>query len=278
MIDLKARTARIGEHDLREGDGPADRRRTGRDHRCRRSCAAADQRALPDRARVGRRDPDAARARKRRQSGGRRSSARVRAQGIGLCRTEHMFFGEERLLVVQEMIMASDEAAGAGRSSGCCRCSSPISDLRGHVGTAGHDPAARSAPCTSSCPRRTRRVTTGCASGSGSCRRRTRCSARAGAGSVSSFRRSTRCMSVRSSARLAPCRNARTRRRSSRSCTLLVGFAEELRRLRELTVSTASEEGDVRYRRDDDRAAPRLYPRGRDRRICGLLPFSAPTT
>jgi pyruvate,orthophosphate dikinase len=28
------------------------------------------------------------------------------AQGIGLCRTEHMFFGEERLPVVQEMIMA----------------------------------------------------------------------------------------------------------------------------------------------------------------------------
>jgi pyruvate,orthophosphate dikinase len=32
------------------------------------------------------------------------------AEGIGLCRTEHMFFGEERLPVVQEMIMAHDEA------------------------------------------------------------------------------------------------------------------------------------------------------------------------
>jgi pyruvate,orthophosphate dikinase len=31
------------------------------------------------------------------------------AEGIGLCRTEHMFFGEERLPVVQAMIMASDE-------------------------------------------------------------------------------------------------------------------------------------------------------------------------
>ncbi|HZT53940.1 MAG TPA: putative PEP-binding protein, partial [Gaiellaceae bacterium] len=31
------------------------------------------------------------------------------AQGIGLCRTEHMFFGEERLPVMQEMILASDE-------------------------------------------------------------------------------------------------------------------------------------------------------------------------
>jgi pyruvate, orthophosphate dikinase len=31
------------------------------------------------------------------------------AEGIGLCRTEHMFFGEDRLPVVQEMILASDE-------------------------------------------------------------------------------------------------------------------------------------------------------------------------
>jgi pyruvate, orthophosphate dikinase len=32
------------------------------------------------------------------------------AQGIGLCRTEHMFFGDERLPLVQQMIMAADEA------------------------------------------------------------------------------------------------------------------------------------------------------------------------
>jgi pyruvate,orthophosphate dikinase len=32
------------------------------------------------------------------------------AEGIGLTRTEHMFFGEERLPVVQEMILAGDEA------------------------------------------------------------------------------------------------------------------------------------------------------------------------
>ncbi len=31
------------------------------------------------------------------------------AQGIGLCRTEHMFMAEGRLLIVREMIMASDE-------------------------------------------------------------------------------------------------------------------------------------------------------------------------
>jgi len=33
------------------------------------------------------------------------------AEGIGLCRTEHMFFGEERLPVVREMILATDAAA-----------------------------------------------------------------------------------------------------------------------------------------------------------------------
>jgi pyruvate,orthophosphate dikinase len=31
------------------------------------------------------------------------------AQGIGLCRTEHMFFEEERILAVREMILATDE-------------------------------------------------------------------------------------------------------------------------------------------------------------------------
>ncbi|HDN65459.1 MAG TPA: pyruvate, phosphate dikinase, partial [Methanosarcinales archaeon] len=33
------------------------------------------------------------------------------AEGIGLCRTEHMFFGEERLPIVQQMILACDEAS-----------------------------------------------------------------------------------------------------------------------------------------------------------------------
>ena len=32
------------------------------------------------------------------------------AEGIGLCRTEHMFFGEDRILAVRQMILATDEA------------------------------------------------------------------------------------------------------------------------------------------------------------------------
>ena len=33
------------------------------------------------------------------------------AQGIGLCRTEHMFFGDDRLPIVQDMILAEDDEA-----------------------------------------------------------------------------------------------------------------------------------------------------------------------
>ncbi|MGL1400085.1 putative PEP-binding protein, partial [Vibrio parahaemolyticus] len=31
-------------------------------------------------------------------------------EGIGLCRTEHMFFEADRLPIVQEMILTKDEA------------------------------------------------------------------------------------------------------------------------------------------------------------------------
>ena len=31
------------------------------------------------------------------------------ARGIGLCRTEHMFFGEGRIPIVQRMILADNE-------------------------------------------------------------------------------------------------------------------------------------------------------------------------
>ena len=36
---------------------------------------------------------------------------RLGAQGIGLCRTEHMFFGDERIAAMREMIMAHNEVA-----------------------------------------------------------------------------------------------------------------------------------------------------------------------
>jgi pyruvate, orthophosphate dikinase len=109
-IDLKARTARIGEQELREGDTLTIDGGTGRvivgsvrlvppqineDFQTVLSWAD-DLRSLKVRANADTPE-DAARARE------------FGAQGIGLCRTEHMFFGDERLPVVQEMIMARDE-------------------------------------------------------------------------------------------------------------------------------------------------------------------------
>jgi pyruvate, orthophosphate dikinase len=38
-----------------------------------------------------------------------RSARAFGAEGIGLCRTEHMFFGPERILAVRQMILAADE-------------------------------------------------------------------------------------------------------------------------------------------------------------------------
>jgi len=32
------------------------------------------------------------------------------AEGIGLCRTEHMFFKDERIFAMREMILAKDKA------------------------------------------------------------------------------------------------------------------------------------------------------------------------
>ncbi|HEX3936707.1 MAG TPA: pyruvate, phosphate dikinase [Xanthobacteraceae bacterium] len=40
-----------------------------------------------------------------------RAAIKFGAEGIGLCRTEHMFFEEERIRAVREMILAGDEAA-----------------------------------------------------------------------------------------------------------------------------------------------------------------------
>ncbi|MEP7335435.1 MAG: pyruvate, phosphate dikinase, partial [Actinomycetota bacterium] len=109
-LDLKARVARIGEHELREGDqltidGGTGRVIVGHVHLVppqinedfQTVLGWADQvRRLKVRANADTPE-DAARARA------------FGAEGIGLCRTEHMFFGDDRLPVVQEMIMARDE-------------------------------------------------------------------------------------------------------------------------------------------------------------------------
>ena len=45
------------------------------------------------------------------------------AEGIGLCRTEHMFFEGERIMAVREMILAADSTAARRPSPRSCRCS-----------------------------------------------------------------------------------------------------------------------------------------------------------
>jgi pyruvate,orthophosphate dikinase len=68
------------------------------------------------------------------------------AEGIGLCRTEHMFFDAERISVVREMILAEREGGRRRRWKNCCRCSARISrDLPHHGRPAGDHPPARSA-------------------------------------------------------------------------------------------------------------------------------------
>jgi pyruvate, orthophosphate dikinase len=110
-IDTGARTLRIGGHQLSEGDVITIDGGTGRvivgevplvapaiNEDFETILAWADDlRRLKVRANAD----NAADAAKAREFG---------AQGIGLCRTEHMFFGDERLPVVQEMILARDEA------------------------------------------------------------------------------------------------------------------------------------------------------------------------
>ncbi len=110
-IDLDERTLTIGEHSLREGDVITIDGGTGRviigsvplvppqiDESFETVLGWADDlRRLRVRANADTPE-DAVRAR---QFG---------AEGIGLCRTEHMFMSEERLPIVREMIMARAEA------------------------------------------------------------------------------------------------------------------------------------------------------------------------
>jgi pyruvate,orthophosphate dikinase len=109
-IDSEKRTVRIGGHKLSEGDVITIDGGTGRviigavplvppdiNEDFETLLEWADEtRRLKVRANADNAD-DAAKARE------------FGAQGIGLCRTEHMFFGDERLPVVQEMILARDE-------------------------------------------------------------------------------------------------------------------------------------------------------------------------
>ena len=58
----------------------------------------------------------------------RKPRACIGAEGIGLCRTEHMFFAEDRIPHMQAMILARDEKSRKeGARKNCCPCSARIS-------------------------------------------------------------------------------------------------------------------------------------------------------
>jgi pyruvate, orthophosphate dikinase len=109
-IDVKAGTVRVGEHDLRAGDVITIDGGTGRvivgavplvppsiDENFGTILDWADDlRRLGVRANADT-PVDAAKARE------------FGAEGIGLCRTEHMFMGDDRLPVVRDMILAREE-------------------------------------------------------------------------------------------------------------------------------------------------------------------------
>ena len=195
------------------------------------------------------------------------------AQGIGLCRTEHMFMAPDRLPVVREMIMAENED---GRRAALDRLL-PMqqSDFEGiFEAMAGLPVTIRllDPPLHEFLPpleeaqdeRMRRRIralqeanpmlgTRGC---------------RLGLQWPEVYE-----MQVRAIIRAAKAVEARGGEAPLVEIMHpLVGFGEELRRLRELTVRVAEEEGAGEYLvRDDDRAPARLRPRRRDRRARRLL-------
>jgi pyruvate,orthophosphate dikinase len=110
-IDLDARTARIGEHDLTEGDVITINGGTG-------DVVVGEVPLVPpqineDFETVLEWADGVRRLRVRANADTPEDATRARefgAEGIGLCRTEHMFFAEGRLPIVREMILAEDES------------------------------------------------------------------------------------------------------------------------------------------------------------------------
>jgi pyruvate,orthophosphate dikinase len=110
-IDVDARTARIGEHDLNEGDVITINGGTG-------EVVVGEVALVPpqineDFETVLEWADGVRRLRVRANADTPEDATRARefgAEGIGLCRTEHMFFAEGRLPIVREMILAEDES------------------------------------------------------------------------------------------------------------------------------------------------------------------------
>jgi pyruvate,orthophosphate dikinase len=109
-IDVVAGTVRIGEHELRAGDViTVD---GGAGHVIVGSVPLVPPALDENFGTILEWADDLRRLRVRANADTPEDAAKARefgAEGIGLCRTEHMFMGEERLPVVREMILARDE-------------------------------------------------------------------------------------------------------------------------------------------------------------------------
>ena len=126
-IDVDTRTVRLGNHELHEGDTITIDGASG-------SVIIGEVTLVPpqineDFETILAWADDVRRLKVRANSDNAEDSAKARefgAQGIGLCRTEHMFFGEDRLPVMQEMILARDEE---GRRSALDRLLPPLHEF-----------------------------------------------------------------------------------------------------------------------------------------------------
>ncbi len=219
------------------------------------------------------------------------------AEGIGLCRTEHMFFGEGKIGPMREMILAETEAARRAALAKLLPLQRAdfAGIFRGDGGPAGHDPHARSAAARVPAARRGRHQassppSTGMPAASASrrasrrCTSSTRCSATAAAASASSTPRSPRCRRAPSS-RPPPTCEGQGSRCHPEVMIPLVGHAKELDlqaddRARRSPTTVFAERG-VKVAlpgRHDDRGAARRADRRRDRRRRPSSSASAPTT
>ena len=109
QIELERETLKLGRRDLEQGRGRHHRRLDRADHQGPRADARADA-LLRLRDLMG--WADRFRRMKVRANADTPADARQArafgAEGIGLCRTEHMFFEEEPHLAMREMILADD--------------------------------------------------------------------------------------------------------------------------------------------------------------------------
>ena len=141
------------------------------------------------------------------------AAVRFGAEGIGLCRTEHMFFDEDRIQAVREMILADDEKSAPRRARQAAADAARRfrRAVRDHGRPAGDRSACSIRRCTSSCrtarrrsPRWRRRwapIRRSLPTAPASSPNSTRCSASAAAASPSPIRKSPRCRRAPSSRR-----------------------------------------------------------------------------